>query len=469
MNISTRAKWRNQPRTQKSTPFAAIAFAALLGGCNAEPKLATVDQIPELMQAFEVDGLAVAAVSGDEILLAEGFGTTASGESYTSNTSCGLFSATKVLASLTYANLYSDDRIDLTAPLGDYIADAPSAWADIPFYRLLNHTSGIPMVVNKPEFGAMAANPDTTNEEIYLFLKDAPLDYQPGEYSRYRQSGYAVGEMILSKKLGKSFGDLVEQYITRPAGMPATLHPSQTDEAQPELLMSAGGYETTANDMARLFLGINDGSVIDGGYWKNLMTRVDFTHDNYSLGNITETRNGVLTLGHRGGGARANLRYAPDEKVGVMVCTDDTQNNLLAISLANMLIHEITTGEVPLTPLLAALANHQQMTGTEVIEAYNAAAQQADRYDLSESESLLNMIGYSFLAQEQTEDAIQVFTLNTNLFPASANTYDSLAEATLAAGNPDEALRLYGKVLELDPESANAKAMIERIRARQSE
>ena len=124
---------------------------------------------------------------------------------------------------------------------------------------------------------------------------------------------------------------------------------------------------------------------------------------------------------------------------------------------------------MPLTPLLAALANHRQMTGTEVVESYNAAARQADRYDMSESESLLNAIGYSFLAREQTEYAIQVFTLNTELFPASANTYDSLAEAMLAAGNPDAALGLYGKVLELDPSSANARAMIERINAGQSE
>jgi len=41
------------------------------------------------------------------------------------------------------------------------------------------------------------------------------------------------------------------------------------------------------------------------------------------------------------------------------------------------------------------------------------------------------------------EEAIQVFQLNTELYPESANAEDSLAEAHEGAGRPEEALAHY--------------------------
>jgi hypothetical protein len=45
--------------------------------------------------------------------------------------------------------------------------------------------------------------------------------------------------------------------------------------------------------------------------------------------------------------------------------------------------------------------------------------------------------------------AIQVFQLNVDAYPTSANTYDSLSDAQLAAGNREESLRLAEKALSL--------------------
>jgi dienelactone hydrolase len=58
-----------------------------------------------------------------------------------------------------------------------------------------------------------------------------------------------------------------------------------------------------------------------------------------------------------------------------------------------------------------------------------------------------NLYGYSLLQAGNTKDAIGVFELNVAAYPHSANTYDSLSDAHLAAGNKDEALRLAEKAL----------------------
>ncbi|MEO0882569.1 MAG: serine hydrolase domain-containing protein [Pseudomonadota bacterium] len=427
------------------------------------PYLETVGKIPELMDAFDVSGLAVSAVRKNEIFLSTGFGVNANGDEYTATSSCGLYSATKVLASLTYAVLSDQGKIGLDSPLSQYIEDAPGEWQAIPFFRLLNHTSGIAMAVNKDAFAVLASDPKSTNTDVYQLVREAPLDYEPGQYSRYRQSGYAIAEMILSNSLGESFDALVDEYVIEPAGMTSTQHPAVGGDGPPAILLSAGGYQTTADDMARLFMSLNNGKVLAPEKWKSLLLGEQYLFENYSLGSVIEERGGVLTLGHSGGGARANIRYAPDEQIGVMVCTDDTENNGLAISLARMLVHEIASGESPLMPLQVALAGYKDMSGAQILAAYRAAEAQTDRYDFSNAEAILNRIGYAQLENDKVADALDVFAFNADTFPQSPNVHDSLGEALLVSGDIEGALMRYRQVLLLDPGNENATAMINEI------
>ncbi|MEO1487928.1 MAG: serine hydrolase [Pseudomonadota bacterium] len=432
-------------------------------------ELKTPEKIPQLMDDFGVSGLAVTAVSGDEVLLAQGYGTTQDGEAFTSSTRCGLFSATKVLASLTYAKLENTGLLRLDEPLGSYLPDAPEEWRSIPLYRLLNHSSGITMVVNKQGFEALGSDPDATNKSVYEIIRKEPLEHEPGAYSRYRQSGYAVGEVILEEKLNKDFSALVSKHISEPAGLTSTSHPTVTDERQPAILLSAGGYETTVDDLSQLLKGINSGAIISPTVWKDLLLQDRYRFGDYSLGSVIEERGDVLTVGHSGGGARANIRYAPDEGVGVMICTDDQSNNSLAISLARMLIHEMTTGEMPGMPLWSALAGYSEMTGGQVIAAFKRAKSEGAKYDFSDAEAVFNQIGYAFLSQGQAANAIEVLAFNVESFPDSPNAHDSLGEAFLTAGDMDAALARYRHVLTLDPGNANATKMIAGIERRLNE
>ncbi|UTW59542.1 serine hydrolase [Kordiimonas sp. SCSIO 12603] len=430
---------------------------------SVDPTIEIAQKIPELMKVYGVSGLAATAVKGDKVLFSQGFGVTSDGQSYSSSTSCGLYSATKVLASLTYANLAKDGRINMEGELADYIEDAPEAWRKIPFYRLLNHTSGITMAVNKSWFGELVSNPSTQNADIYQKVRDIPLDYKPGEFSRYRQSGYAVAEMILKNKLGVSFADIALEYLTSPANMTNTKHPSVSDDSQPAFLLSAGGFVTTADDMSKLFIGINNGAVIAPQEWKAFLLNQDYRFKDYSLGSLIEERDGILTMGHSGGGARANIRYAPDEKVGVMICTDDRSNKGLAIPLARMLMHEIVTGEVPPLPLLTAFGDYKAMNGVDIISVYKQAKERADGYDFSDAEALLNNIGYTFLSDKRVEDAIQVFKLNVQEHPNSGNVYDSLGEAQLTAGDKLGALASYQQAVALDPHNQGAAKAVKKL------
>lgn len=78
-------------------------------------------------------------------------------------------------------------------------------------------------------------------------------------------------------------------------------------------------------------------------------------------------------------------------------------------------------------------------------------------------EATVNTMGYRRLQNNEVDAAIVVFELNSETFPESANTWDSLAEAIVAKGDREMAIRYYRRALEIDPDNRNAARMIERI------
>lgn len=64
-------------------------------------------------------------------------------------------------------------------------------------------------------------------------------------------------------------------------------------------------------------------------------------------------------------------------------------------------------------------------------------------------EGELNAYGYQILQSGSPQHAVWLFQMNVDAYPNSANTYDSLSDALLAAGNRKEALRTAEKALEV--------------------
>jgi len=61
----------------------------------------------------------------------------------------------------------------------------------------------------------------------------------------------------------------------------------------------------------------------------------------------------------------------------------------------------------------------------------------------------LNTLGYQFLAAQRLEEAAEIFKLETDLYPGSANAWASLGEACAYAGRSDEARSCFAKTLDL--------------------
>ena len=81
-------------------------------------------------------------------------------------------------------------------------------------------------------------------------------------------------------------------------------------------------------------------------------------------------------------------------------------------------------------------------------------------------EERVNSKGYELLQGGSATQAVNVFRLNVQAFPKSANAYDSLGEAYLTSGDTTLAVENYRKSLVLDPENKNAEEVLTRLQGK---
>jgi hypothetical protein len=107
----------------------------------------------------------------------------------------------------------------------------------------------------------------------------------------------------------------------------------------------------------------------------------------------------------------------------------------------------------------AALVEGDSTAAQRIVEG--ASRDVANRFRSPEAD--VNALGYRMLRSGRVSVANAVFRLNTRVFPMSANVWDSLGEALLAADRRDEAIASYRRALEIDPEFASATQALARL------
>jgi len=75
-----------------------------------------------------------------------------------------------------------------------------------------------------------------------------------------------------------------------------------------------------------------------------------------------------------------------------------------------------------------------------------------------------NSLGYRLLSRGRTDQAVFILELNARRYAGSWNAHDSLGEAYMKAGRAADAVRSYERSLQLNPNNANARKMLEALR-----
>jgi len=106
--------------------------------------------------------------------------------------------------------------------------------------------------------------------------------------------------------------------------------------------------------------------------------------------------------------------------------------------------------------------------GLAAIDAHYAKVSSAYGYKIETPENVINLLGYTYLRNNQIEPALSVFIENVKRYPGSANVYDSLGEAQENNKQYKLAEKNYQKAYDLgmksdDPNTLVYKTNLERV------
>ena len=141
----------------------------------------------------------------------------------------GIGSVSKVYTAAAVLNLAEEGKLDLDAPVTDYLPEftmADARYTDITVRMLLNHSSGLPGSTTANAF--LLNDPDTLAADTLLEeLSGETLKADPGAFSVYCNDGFTLAELVVEAVSGMDFDAYVRQAVLEPAGLDNTWFPGE--------------------------------------------------------------------------------------------------------------------------------------------------------------------------------------------------------------------------------------------------
>jgi CubicO group peptidase (beta-lactamase class C family) len=383
-----------------------------------------------------------------------------------------------------YAVLRLCDRgiINLDTPLLHYIGryerfpSQDGGYARITARMCLRHTTGLP-------------NWGNDSSVSLLFPPDSCWNYS-GE-------GYWFLQTVIEKKLNKPLNDIMQEEVFLPLGMENSSYvwnerfDSVAAEGGPE--SEKGRRYTKANVAYSLLTDANDYTIFlqalsAGRGLKPATRQILFEkaspadrygkaiqdadpYIDWGLGMGLQHNEKGKSAWHWGDNGDFKCFYMayPDSKETLVYFTHDRKGLNIATDVLKEFFGPQTCWaikwlgygyESPLSMKIfrAELAKRGYDHAAEV-----AAEEKKKDTAFHLTENDLNGFGYLLMAKKKTEDALEIFKLNTSFYPESYNVYDSEAEAYEAVGDKALAIKFYRRSLELNPKNANATEHLKKL------
>ena len=460
----------------------------------AQSKAEEVDKLVQLYHEYgQFNGSALVAEEG-KIVYQKGVGMANMewGIPNQTNTKHRLGSITKQFTAMLLLQLAEEGKLDLQAPISNYLPDYPNEHnPKITTHHLLTHTSGIPNYTAFPGFFRDQSRDPYTPDDFVKKFADKELEFTPGEKFNYSNSGYFLLGVIVEKVSGKTYEEMLQEKIFTPLSM----NDSGYDHHDEILKNRATGYEKQGNnyinskylDMSipyaagSLYSTVEDLYLWDQALYTNKMLSKEYMElyfkpyipafggTNYAYGwgvgkdVIGNSKDSIYTISHGGGinGFNTIISRGPSDKSLVVLLnnTGGAPLNQMTRSIRGIL--NGTTYDLPKKSVAYEVLGVIQDEGIEAgMTRYNSI-KEADNYELKENE--MNQIGYQLIESDKVEEALQVFKLNVDAFPKSFNVYDSYAEALMKLGKNEQAIENYKKSIEINPGNQNGIDMLKKM------
>ncbi|PWV46191.1 serine hydrolase domain-containing protein [Chitinophaga sp. S165] len=439
------------------------------------------------------------------------------------NVHYNLASISKVFTATAILQLNEKGKVHLEDTLRHYFPDFP--YPGITIRHLLTHTSGLPdLELYEP---LVKKFPDTiiTNDIIIPVLRreNRPLYFHPGDKFSYCNTNYSLLAMLVEKLSGLSFRDYLHTYIFEPAGMLETYYAKTSYQDTYQGVVTphvkalyydtaytsafkvkryrytsynnsaatgASNIVTTISDLQLFDQAFFDGKLLNAAaieealtpvrlnsgetYWEHMDTMLGEGKGSYGLGwEIFDQPGFGKSVGHGGFNfGLATFYFRNISRKQTIIAFD----NVAGPSFGNIVTSAfyMMNDQPPMllkkkTSLVRLFAATMIQRGIDnAISGLTAFKSDTNNYYFSERE--MNQLGYEFLyfspVPEHLQLAIETFKINMLLFPGSYNAYDSYAEALSKAGKRQEAILMYQKSIELNPDNQGGIKALKQLLSR---
>lgn len=231
-------------------------------------------------------------------------------------------SISKQITSVLVLQQYEKGKLKLSDPIRNYLTFIPQSWDTITISNLLAHTHGIIKI-------------------------EQALAFKPGSSFMYSQVGYELLAQILEKITGQTFAALAQELFKK-CNMKNSFHPailkpgelvnSFTEQSDGKLVLEtkslegfvpAGGFVSTANDLALWNRNLFDGMLLKDSTLKLMITPQKnavrkhplFGETLYGYGITIDNKDSIFQLGQTGyaDGFPSMNFYFPNSKTSVIV------------------------------------------------------------------------------------------------------------------------------------------------------
>ena len=191
------------------------------------PAIASLDELHSFLlkkaEANEFSGTVLIAKEGKPIFQnAYGFASKRFDVPNRIDTKFNLGSINKLFTSIAILQLAELGKLTLDDPIGKFLDIFPDDVAQKVLIRhLLDMSSGWGDYWEHEVYNARQVKLRTVSEYME-FIKDMPLDFEPGSDAQHSNTGFEVAGAVIEKITGKDYFDYVRTHIYEPLGMSDT-------------------------------------------------------------------------------------------------------------------------------------------------------------------------------------------------------------------------------------------------------
>ncbi|WP_316753843.1 serine hydrolase domain-containing protein [Pedobacter gandavensis] len=275
---------------------------------------------------------------------------------YNKETKYQIASVTKMVTAALILKLVENGKLGLESKLSDFYPEIPNS-EKITIKNLLGHTSGLGNFAIKE--GAIWVIEKVSEKEILDEIKKQGVGFEPNEKVAYSNSAYILLRIIIEKKYGKDYHQIVSEEIAKPLGLrnfasirsnPLNTFKSykfngnwnEIKEIEYHNVIGVGDIASTTKDMNKLINGLFQYKVIKKETLE--LMRPIIGREDWGRGLALYSYGENLFFGHSGDvlGSHSRLIYNPKDKISISYSTNGERipTNLFVENLVSIIYNQ---------------------------------------------------------------------------------------------------------------------------------